>query len=110
MPRHRERGFCCGAAGARKWMEERIGKRVNIERTEEAISTGADTMGVACPFCLIMLDDGAKAKGGELKVLDLAQVVARATGADGQAKAAAKEEAADGSGGAATVSEPAPHS
>jgi Fe-S oxidoreductase len=82
MPRHRERGFCCGAGGARMWMEERIGKRVNVERTEEAISTGADTMGVACPYCLIMLDDGAKAKGGSLKVLDVAQLVARATGAD----------------------------
>jgi Fe-S oxidoreductase len=83
MPRHRERGFCCGAGGARMWMEERIGKRVNMERTEEAIATGADSMGVACPFCLIMLDDGAKARGGTLKVLDVAQVVARATGASG---------------------------
>ena len=83
MPRHHERGLCCGAGGSRMWMEERLGKRVNVERTEEAISTGADTMGVACPFCLIMLDDGAKAKGGDLKVLDVAQVVARATGADG---------------------------
>jgi Fe-S oxidoreductase len=81
MPRHRERGFCCGAGGARMWMEERLGKRVNVERTEEAISTGADTLGVACPFCLIMLDDGAKAKGEAIKVLDLAQVLAEATGA-----------------------------
>jgi Fe-S oxidoreductase/nitrate reductase gamma subunit len=83
MPRHRERGFCCGAGGARMWMEERIGKRVNMERTEEAISTGADTIGVACPYCLIMLDDGAKAKGDRITVLDVAQVVAQATGADG---------------------------
>jgi Fe-S oxidoreductase len=80
MPRHRERGFCCGAGGSRMWMEERIGKRINMERTEEAISTGAETMGVACPYCLIMLDDGAKAKGGGLKVLDLAQVLAMSTG------------------------------
>jgi Fe-S oxidoreductase len=65
------------------WLEERIGKRVNIERTEEAIATGADTMGVACPYCLIMLDDGAKAKGERIDVLDVAQVVARAIGADG---------------------------
>jgi Fe-S oxidoreductase len=84
MPRHRERGFCCGAGGSRMWLEEHLGKRVNVERTEEAMSTGADTLGVACPYCLIMLDDGAKAKGERIKVVDVAQVVARATGADGQ--------------------------
>jgi Fe-S oxidoreductase len=82
MPRHRERGFCCGAGGSRMWLEERIGKRVNIERTQEAISTGAATMGVACPYCLIMLDDGAKAEGERIKVLDVAQVLARSTGVD----------------------------
>jgi Fe-S oxidoreductase len=76
MPRHRARGFCCGAGGSRMWMEERVGKRVNIERTEEAISTGAGTLGVACPFCLIMLDDGAKAKGEAIKVADVAEMVA----------------------------------
>ena len=78
MHRHRERAFCCGAGGARMWMEEHLGKRINSERTEEAISTGADTMGVACPYCLIMLDDGAKAKGGEMRVLDVAQILDRA--------------------------------
>jgi Fe-S oxidoreductase len=62
-------------------MEEHLGKRINSERTDEAVSTGADTMGVACPYCLIMLDDGAKAKGGQLQVLDVAQIVDRATGA-----------------------------
>ncbi|HEY1329988.1 MAG TPA: (Fe-S)-binding protein [Actinomycetota bacterium] len=76
LPRHRERGFCCGAGGARMWLEERLGKRVNIERTEEAMATGAGAMGVACPFCLIMLDDGANARGGQIRVLDVAQVVA----------------------------------
>jgi Fe-S oxidoreductase len=83
MPRHRERGFCCGAGGSRMWMEERLGKRVNIERTEEAIATGADTLGVACPYCLVMLDDGAKAKGERIKVVDVAQVVAEATAPPG---------------------------
>jgi len=83
MPRHHQRGFCCGAGGSRMWLEEPIGKRVNIERTEEAISTGADTMGVACPYCLIMLDDGAKAKREAIRVLDLAQVMALATGLEG---------------------------
>jgi Fe-S oxidoreductase len=77
MPRHGERSFCCGAGGSRMWLEERLGKRINVERTEEAISTGASTMGVACPYCLIMLDDGAKATGERIKVLDVAQVVAR---------------------------------
>jgi Fe-S oxidoreductase len=79
MPRHHERGFCCGAGGSRMWLEERLGKRVNMERTEEAIATGADTLGVACPYCLIMLDDGAKAKGEAIRVLDVAQVLAEAT-------------------------------
>jgi Fe-S oxidoreductase len=83
MPRHARRGFCCGAGGARMWMEERLGKRVNMERTEEAVSTGADTLGVACPFCLIMLDDGAKATGERIEVQDVAEVVARAIEADG---------------------------
>jgi Fe-S oxidoreductase len=68
------------------WMEERIGKRVNVERTEEAISTGAQSMGVACPYCLIMLDDGAKSRGSDLQVVDVAQVVSRALGAEPPSK------------------------
>jgi Fe-S oxidoreductase len=83
MPRHRERGFCCGAGGARMWMEEHLGKRINAERTDEAAATGADVLGVACPFCLVMLDDGAKAKGGDLEVKDVSQVVAESVGLDG---------------------------
>ena len=63
-------------------MEEHLGKRINVERTDEAAATGADTIGVACPYCMIMLDDGVKARGREMKVLDVAQVVARATGAE----------------------------
>jgi Fe-S oxidoreductase len=77
MPRHGERALCCGAGGARMWMEERIGKRINEERADEAAATGADIVGVACPYCLIMLDDGAKARGAGTEVLDLAQVLAR---------------------------------
>ncbi len=77
MPRHGHRGLCCGAGGARMWMEERIGKRINEERMDEAASTGADTVGVACPYCLIMLDDGAKGRGDTTQVLDIAQVVRR---------------------------------
>jgi Fe-S oxidoreductase len=92
MPRHRERGFCCGAGGSRMWMEERIGKRVNMERTDEAVSTGASTMGVACPYCLIMLDDGVKASGRSLEVVDVAEVVARSIGAHRAGAAAARSE------------------
>jgi Fe-S oxidoreductase len=77
MPRHRERGFCCGAGGARMWMEERIGKRVNAERMDEASASGAASLGVACPFCLVMLDDGARAGGHDVEVLDVAEVLAR---------------------------------
>ena len=59
------------------WMEEGIGKRINEERMDEAGSTGADTVGVACPYCLIMLDDGAKARGQETVIFDVAQVLRR---------------------------------
>ena len=82
MPRHRERGFCCGAGGSRMWMEERIGKRINRERMDEAASTCAKAMGVACPYCAIMLDDGAKDRGDAIEVLDVAQVLERALPAE----------------------------
>jgi Fe-S oxidoreductase len=79
MGRCREKGFCCGAGGARMWMEENIGKRVNMERTEEALGTGADIISTACPFCMIMLDDAVKAsgRGDDVSVMDIAQVVER---------------------------------
>ena len=57
------------------WLEEKIGKRINVERMDEAASTGADTVAVACPYCVIMLDDGAKARGDDTNVLDIAQIV-----------------------------------
>ncbi|MFY9783000.1 MAG: (Fe-S)-binding protein [Acidimicrobiales bacterium] len=79
MGRCRERGFCCGAGGARMWMEENIGKRVNMDRTEEALGTGADIISTACPFCMIMLDDAVKASGRaeDVSVMDISQVVER---------------------------------
>jgi Fe-S oxidoreductase len=84
MKRCRERGFCCGAGGARMWMEETIGKRVNMERTEEALGTGADVVSTACPYCMIMLDDAVRAnnKEDEVRVLDLSQLVEASLGAD----------------------------
>jgi len=75
MPRNGTKGMCCGAGGARMWMEESIGTKVNDERAREAISTGASRVATACPFCYIMLDDGVKGAGIEddqVKVADLA--------------------------------------
>ncbi len=79
MSRSKEHGFCCGAGGARMWMEEKIGKRVNNNRTDEIIATGAEVAAVACPFCTIMITDGVKARNMEEKVqvLDVAEVIAK---------------------------------
>ncbi|MFI6848597.1 (Fe-S)-binding protein [Kitasatospora sp. NBC_00085] len=81
MHRHKERGFCCGAGGARMWMEERIGKRINTERVDEALSLNPDIVSTACPFCLVMLSDSVNGKKNEgaakehLKVVDVAQLL-----------------------------------
>jgi Fe-S oxidoreductase len=72
MPRNGTKGMCCGAGGARMWMEENVGVKVNDERAKEALSTGASRIATACPFCYIMLDDGAKAAGAEVQVADIA--------------------------------------
>jgi Fe-S oxidoreductase len=83
MPRCKERGFCCGAGGARMWMEEKIGKRINVERTEEALDTDADIISTACPFCITMLSDAVAEKqqsGGAregVQVLDVSQILAQ---------------------------------
>jgi Fe-S oxidoreductase/nitrate reductase gamma subunit len=77
MPRHGTRALCCGAGGARFWMEEQTGKKINIERAEEALATGADEIAIACPFCFVMLDDGVKELGREdVPVRDLAMILA----------------------------------
>lgn len=83
MHKHRSKGFCCGAGGSRMWLEENIGKRVNMERTDQALVTGADMVSTACPYCMIMLDDGVKQRQAEgtasedMKVMDVAQVLER---------------------------------
>ncbi len=81
MPRNQERSFCCGAGGARMWMEEKLGERINQNRTSEAVRTGADQIAVGCPFCRVMLSDGltsmqadGKARD-EVEVLDVAQLL-----------------------------------
>ncbi|WP_060941810.1 (Fe-S)-binding protein, partial [Mycolicibacterium vaccae] len=80
MPRHADRGLCCGAGGARMWMEEHIGKRVNTERTEEAIDTGASAIATGCPFCRVMITDGVDDVAAtrdieKVEVLDVAQLL-----------------------------------
>jgi Fe-S oxidoreductase len=79
MGRCRERSFCCGAGGARMWLEEPQGTRINLERTDEALATGADVVSTACPYCLIMLDDAVSQRGRDedVEVLDVAQLLER---------------------------------
>src|ERR1700722_17746108 len=83
MHRCKERGFCCGAGGARMWMEERIGKRINTERIDEALALDPDTISTACPYCLVMLGDAVAAKKASgdakdtLEVIDVAQLLVR---------------------------------
>jgi Fe-S oxidoreductase len=83
MHRCKERSFCCGAGGARMWMEERIGKRISTERIDEALGTEPDTISTGCPYCLVMLGDAISAKKAagqakeSLEVVDVAQVLAR---------------------------------
>jgi Fe-S oxidoreductase len=75
MARNRERTFCCGAGGARMWMEEKRGRPINQERVRQAVDTGAETLAVACPFCTVMLDDGVREMGAKLQVFDLATLL-----------------------------------
>ncbi|UVO13773.1 (Fe-S)-binding protein [Mycobacterium sp. SVM_VP21] len=108
MPRNRDRSFCCGAGGARMWMEEHIGKRVNHDRVDEALATGATTIATGCPFCRVMVSDGIddriEAAGrSDVDVRDIAQLLlesldmdavtlpAKGTAAEAAAKAGPKK-------------------
>jgi Fe-S oxidoreductase len=81
MPRHADRAMCCGAGGARMWMEERIGKRINVERVDEALGTAPTKIATGCPFCRVMLSDGLTARkseqaaGEHVEVVDVAQLL-----------------------------------
>ena len=92
MHRCKRQTFCCGAGGARMWMEETAGKRINIERIEEALGTNPDIVSTGCPYCMIMLDDAVKDKvqkkeaSEHVQVLDVAQILARSVGLNGRKK------------------------
>jgi Fe-S oxidoreductase len=111
MHRCKERGFCCGAGGARMWMEERIGKRINTERIDEALALDPDTISTACPYCLVMLGDAVNAKKASgdakdtLEVIDVAQLLVRSVAPVGAAVAteAGSAPVGDAAAGAATA-------
>ncbi|MGY1808543.1 (Fe-S)-binding protein [Blastococcus sp. SYSU D00669] len=114
MHRCKDRGFCCGAGGARMWMEEKIGKRINVERTEEALALDPDVISTACPFCITMLSDAVNSKqqageaGEHVEVLDVSQILLRsmapvgAPGTEEGAKVGDKADDVAGAGSAAT--------
>ena len=84
MPRNRKTSFCCGAGGARMWMEEKIGTPINKTRAQEALATGASTVAVACPFCSVMMSDAvaaAQQDGGQgnVEVTDIARLLLAST-------------------------------
>jgi Fe-S oxidoreductase len=117
MERNSERSFCCGAGGARMWMEENIGERINENRTNEAVGTGADQIAVGCPFCRVMLSDGltsAQAKGSareEVEVLDVAQMLLASVKGESATRSRAGDSSASapsGGGGTATLTEERP--
>jgi Fe-S oxidoreductase len=112
MERNSERSFCCGAGGARMWMEETIGERINLNRTTEAVGTGADQIAVGCPFCRVMLSDGLTAMQDsgdareEVEVLDVAQMLlasVKGEPATRQKKVAASSASAAAAGGTDTL-------
>ncbi|GAA4712883.1 heterodisulfide reductase-related iron-sulfur binding cluster [Pedococcus ginsenosidimutans] len=103
MERTKEKSFCCGAGGARMWMEEKLGTRINTNRTEEAIATGAERIAIGCPFCRVMMSDGLTAaqsegKAEDVEVVDVAQMLLAAVrrgGGDASTEAEASEPTPD---------------
>ncbi len=83
MPRNKERSFCCGAGGGRMWMEEKLGTRINLNRVDEAIATGAEEVAVGCPFCRVMVSDGVTGRSAGVEVLDVAQALLRTVKQEG---------------------------
>jgi Fe-S oxidoreductase len=83
MPRNKERSFCCGAGGGRMWMEEKLGTRINMNRVDEAIATGAQEVAVGCPFCRVMVSDGVKGRESDVEVIDVAQALLRSVKNEG---------------------------
>ena len=81
MKSNHDQSMCCGAGGGRMWMEEKIGTRINVARTEQALSTRADIVASSCPFCMTMLTDGVKTKDmqDKVKVMDIAELMDQAT-------------------------------
>ena len=110
MSRSRDRGFCCGGGGGRMWMEENTGTRVNNNRADEILATGAQIAAVACPFCTIMVTDGVKARNAEekIQILDVAEVVRRSLAARKQAPAELPTEAPAAAPSEAQAATPAP--
>ncbi|WP_310530176.1 (Fe-S)-binding protein, partial [Nocardioides sp.] len=104
MERNPEKSFCCGAGGARMWMEENIGERINLNRTKEAVGTGADQIAVGCPFCRVMLSDGLTAEQAagnardEVEVLDVAQMLLASVKGESATKVPAGVSAASSGG------------
>ena len=88
MPRNKERSFCCGAGGGRMWMEEKLGTRINLNRVDEAIATGAAEVAVGCPFCRVMVSDGMTGRGSDVAVLDVAQALLRTVKSEGNKSSA----------------------
>jgi len=77
MDRNRAKSFCCGGGGANVWYQVPEKRKIGVIRVEEAMRTGAETLAVACPFCITMFEDGAKALGNEnLRVKDIAEIIA----------------------------------